>query len=484
MPIISYCHNFAPNQTLNYKKMKNKLFYLVGIALLMCSTGMFTSCINGVDDEYLELAGSGNGEGGTDEEDDSEAMNGEYYDGGDFDLIMTYNGEELTGRKVTFMLNEDKASATMTLAGTEKDLSSLHSILDGMNATFTTYSPIPGEKEVLLNNVKVYLSGSDCIFEGEDIKPNRIVKFKGTILNEIMTIDINHVLAREENDLLGKWRMGDAKEGGSVNIALSSNNDPNTSSPLWLDWGSNKNVDMGEVSTGIPVITKITVNRPMNGIFNLLMSDLVSEEIGKMANLTSGIEKSIPKLIEFVAAENTGGMYASYSYNGTDNPLYSQEMSHNIMRYYFDEDNKLRIEANADYLLKVIGDLIKPATSNTTVNTRAELQPDEAKVLGKELISKLRPALEKGIPCEYSIDHNNMTINIDGLYLLDVMRAIEKLINEPYIKNEIEPTINSIGDYAKNVKLLLANLHNALDNECKYIKLGFRMVKIEETPAP
>lgn len=458
--------------------MKNKLFYLVGIALLMCSTGMFTSCINGVDDEYLELAGSGSGEGGTAEEDDSEAMNGEYYDGGDFDMIMTYNGEELTGRKVTFMLNEDKASATMTLAGTEKDLSSLHSILEGMNATFTTYSPIPGEKEVLLNNVKVYLSGSDCIFEGEDIKPNRIVKFKGTILNEKMTIDINHVLAREENDLLGKWKMGDAKVGSEINTGLVANNNPETSSPLWLDWKSDANINMGTV------MNAITIDRPMNAIFNLLMIDLVAKELGKQIGMPDGIEQSIPKLIEYVAAEKTGGMYASYSYNGTENPLYSQDMSHNIMRYYFDEDNKLRIEANADYLLKVIGDLIKPATSNTRVNTRAELQPDEAKVLGKELISKLRPALEKGIPCEYSIEGNNMTINIDGLYLLDVMRAIEKLVNEPYIKNEIQPTINSIGEYAENVKLLLANLHNALKEDCKYIKLGFRMVKIEETPAP
>lgn len=458
--------------------MKNRLFYLVGIALLMCSTSMFTSCINGVDDEYLELAGSGSGEGGTAEEDDSEAMNGEYYDGGDFDMIMTYNGEELTGRKVTFMLNEDKASATMTLAGTEKDLSSLHSILEGMNATFTTYSPIPGEKEVLLNNVKVYKSGSDCIFEGEDIKPNRIVKFKGTILNEKMTIDINHVLAREENDLLGKWKMGDAKVGSELNTGLVANTKPETSSPLWLDWKSDANINMGTV------MNAITIDRPMNAIFNLLMIDLVAKELGKQIGMPDGIEQSIPKLIEYVAAEKTGGMYASYSYNGTENPLYSQDMSHNIMRYYFDEDNKLRIEANADYLLKVIGDLIKPATSNTRVNTRAELQPDEAKVLGKELISKLRPALEKGIPCEYSINGNNMTINIDGLYLLDVMRAIEKLVNEPYIKNEIQPTINSIGEYAENVKLLLANLHKALDNKCEYIKLGFRMVKIEETPAP
>lgn len=458
--------------------MRNKLFYLVGTALLMCSTGMFTSCINGVDDEYLELAASAGGSGEEkpgDEEDGGEEMNGEYFDGGDFDLKMTYNGEELTGKKVTFTLNDDKKSATITLAGTEKDLSSLHSILDGMNATFTTYSPIPGEKEVLLNNVKVYPNGSDCFFVGEDTNPNRIISFKGNIFEGKMDIDIQHTLAREENDILGKWRMGDAKEGSTVAMAISSNNNPETSSPLWLDWDSDAKVDIGKITyNGIG----LNINRPMNGTFNLLMSDMVSQEIGKIAGLSLGIEKSIPKLIEYVAAENTGGMYASFSYNGVENPLYSQDMSHNIMRYYFDTDNKLRIEVNADYLLNTLGGLL--AGGETRAITRA--QPDNAKIIGKELINTLRPALEQGIPCEYSIDGNNMTINIDGKLLLNIMIQVEKLLNDEYVKDFIDPVIDGIGDYAPNVRLLIANMHNALGADCTGIKLGFRMVKIADSP--
>ena len=48
--------------------MKNKLSYLIGVACLLCYTSTFTSCVNGVDDEYLEQKFTENN--GTDEEGD------------------------------------------------------------------------------------------------------------------------------------------------------------------------------------------------------------------------------------------------------------------------------------------------------------------------------------------------------------------------------------------------------------------------------
>lgn len=455
--------------------MKKRLFYLIGTAFLMCATGTFTSCVNGVDDEYLEQKNNGDT---NDKGDESETpdINGDYYQGGDFELKMTYNGEELIGKKVTVLADEDLASASFTLAGTEKDLSALNNLLVGMNAIITTYSPVPGEKEILVKNVKLYRSGKDFIFEGEDPQPTRLLTFKGTIKDDVMTIDITHKFTREENDLLGAWKMGEAKEGGTIGMAFGSNNKPETSSPLWLDWGSNANVNMGKVPTGIDALPTLTVNRPMNGIFNLLMSDMVTTQIGNMLQWPAGIEKSIPLLIKYVATEETGGMYASYSYTGTETPEYSTNMSHNIMRYYFDADNKLRIEANADYLLTAVGGLL--GDGSTKGITRA--QPDNSKIIGKELVDKLRPALEQGFPCEYTIEGDNMTINIDGAYLLDVMRIISRLVNDEFSKEFIYAElgkIEGIGDYFENIKLLLQNLPNALGDDCQYIKLGFRMAR-------
>lgn len=454
--------------------MKNKLFYLIGVASILCYTSTFTSCINGVDDEYLELTGGSCTGGGTENEgDSSEEFDGEYISNGDFDLKMTYNGYELNGKKIAFTLNEDRESATLTMAGTELDLKALAAVFEGMDSKFTTYSPIPGEKELLLKGVKAEINGSTCKFEGEDTKPDRIVNFKGEISNGMMSIDIQHKLIRENNDLLGKWKMGEAKVGDALGTGLGTNANPETSSPLWLDWESNANVDMGKAMG-------LTINRPMNAIFNLLMIDLVSKELGKQLGMPDGIEQSIPKLLQFIAAEETGGMYASYSWNGATNPEYSQEMSHNIVRYYFDKDDQLRIEPDADLLLNAIGGLVS-GNSTRTITTRDAL-PQNAIELAQKIVNILRPALEQGFPCEYKIEGDNLIINLDEKFLLEIMKLVDKLVNDEFVLNYINPIIDGIGDYAPNVRLLLQNMHNALGDDCTGIKLGLRMVKMAETP--
>lgn len=455
--------------------MKNRLFYLIGTALLLCSTGTFTSCINGVDDEYLDQKNIG---GGSAKDDESELpdLNGEYSETGDFELKMTYNGEKMGGKKVIVMADEKLETATFTLAGTEKDLSALSNLLEGMNAIITTNSPVPGEKEVMLKNVKLFRSGKDCLFSGEEIYPTYTLTYKGQILDDVMTIDLTNKFTREENDLLGAWKMGEPKEGSTTGMALDfmSDNNPQTSSPLWLDWGSSAKVDLGAVSA---MGLNVNINRPMNGIFNLLMSNEVTTQI--LPPL--GVEKSIPKLIEYIAAEETGGMYASYSWSGVENPQYNTDMSHNILRYYFDKDNKLRLEIDIDYIVGSLGGLL--TRSNTTTITRA--QPDNSRVLGKELVEKLKPALEQGFPCEYTIEGDNMTINIDGAYLLDVMKTVSKLLKDEFVQEFIYPelgNIEGIGAYLQNIKNLINNLPNALGDDCQYIKLGFRMVRMNSQP--
>lgn len=452
------------------------LFYLIGVASILCYTSTFTSCINGVDDEYLELAGGSCTGGGTDNEgDNSEEFNGEYISNGDFDLKMTYNGYELNGKKVAFTLDDNQESATLTMSGTELDLKSLAAVFEGMDAKFTTYSPIPGERELLLKNVKTEIDGSTCRFEGEDIKPNRIITFKGEILDGMMNIDIQHKFAGESSALLGKWKMGEAKEiTNNLELVYNTDNDPTKSSPLFLNWGSAAAVDMGKVATGLSWPSEISVNRPMNGIFNLLMSNMVSSQFVKPS-----IEQAVCRLIEFIAAEETGGMYASYSWNGTDEPQYSQDMSHNIVRYYFDQDGQLRIEPDADLLLNAIGGLVSGATR--TITTRDAL-PQNAIDLAQKIVNILRPALEQGFPCEYEINGNNLIINLDGKFLLDIMILVEQLVNDQFVLNYINPIIDEIGDYAPNVRLLLKNLKNALGEDCTGIKLGLRLVKMEETP--
>lgn len=85
--------------------MKNKLFYLIGVASLLCYSGTFTSCINGVDDEYLEqkiTEGTGSGEEGEEIPD----LNGEYSMVGDFDLEIISMVTYLKDRKLQWPLTK------------------------------------------------------------------------------------------------------------------------------------------------------------------------------------------------------------------------------------------------------------------------------------------------------------------------------------------------------------------------------------------
>lgn len=85
--------------------MKNKLFYLIGVASLLSYTGTFTSCVNGVDDEYLEQKFTDNG-GTDDESEELPDLNGEYSIEGDYDLVMTCNGDKLEGKKMIMTVDE------------------------------------------------------------------------------------------------------------------------------------------------------------------------------------------------------------------------------------------------------------------------------------------------------------------------------------------------------------------------------------------
>jgi len=62
------------------------------------------------------------------------------------------------------------------------------------------------------------------------------------------------------------------------------------------------------------------------------------------------------------------------------------------------------------------------------------------------------------------------------------MRLVDELVNDEFAKTYIDDEIDKIGDYAPNVKLLLQNMGNALGEDCTGIKLGLRLVKMEETP--
>lgn len=441
--------------------MKNKLFYFFGAAFLLCSVSMFTSCSS--DDDPVVDPPIDNPGGGDDESYQWE-VSGEYFEGNKNALKMSYNGEELKGKKVIITTDKEKKTASIVLKGIETDF---------LIFKLTPSSPIPGEKEIKLEKVELtHGENGTFLFEGEDKTATRTMTYKGTIKEGEISIDIKNTLDNQE--LAGTWNLA----------PIDNMQGCNNNSPLWIDWDSYVEIDPGEIPNGDKVITGL--NQSPNSLFTLLFfvgEDVFAEAYG----FELKIEQTIKNILQSVTAQPNGSMFATYSYSGDlTKPEWSSEMSHNIIRYYYGEEpGQIYVEVNSDFILSAIGGLLTKTRANEQ-DIIESIQP---------LIDILKPALEKGFPCKYELKNNKMKINLDGEFTLKLLKELTTLLNTPSINELIMSFITeneTLAPYATNVDKLLKSLPNALtykgsegspndlSGECTFVKVGLQLVKAAE----
>lgn len=465
--------------------MKNKLSYLIGVAFLLSYTGIFTSCVNGVDDEYLEQKFTEDS-GANEEGEELPDLNGDYSIEGDYELVMTCNGQPIEGKKVVMAVDEMNESTSITFAAAETDLESVIGLIPGANLIqglglkYTGNSPVPGEKEITITNVPLFRNGTNYMFKGSYVQPTYTMNYDGKIENAKMTIDINYELTNQK--LAGTWRLADVNTNGFMGGITCI-----TTSPLWINWDSNVEIDPGTIE-GVSGL-----NQSPNGLFTwviVLLADPFMIESG-MVPFELPVQQWISNLLKSVTAKPNGGMYAIYSYSGNlDQPQWSSPdgMPHDAIRYYYDADKpdeRIYLELNSGFLVNIIKGFIP------SPDTRADIDYGNTKEIAKQLIKILVPVLENGIPCDYKLEGNKMTMNIDGVVLRDVLAKLVDLANDPAAKTVINGFLdsNNLGAYKENIELLLSTLPNALkykeydvrsktgSGECTYVKLGLRLVK-------
>lgn len=445
--------------------MKNKLFILLAAAFLLATpTSIFTSCSDG-DDAVVDNPGGGSGnEGG---QGDALDLNGTYDAN---TLKMSYNGEELTGKRVAFTADDKLEKATIVLSGVENNIGDMLSGLLG-EIKLTTNSPIPGEKEITLENVELTpnADGTAYLFEGEDRNATRTMTYKGTVKEGEMNIVITNALANQS--LAGTWEMGPLKysivEGIMAPLA----------SPLWIDWDTDLDIDAGSIEG-------VEFNMPPASLFSWVFSLGDSRFLPAFGiqgvNIDLKIQEWFKNLLQSVTAESNGCMFATYSYSGDlANPAWSSEMSHNIIRYYYGEEGAIYVEANADFILNAISGLIAGGLTRADEQTIAEIV--------KPLVDALKPALENGFKCQYAVTGDKMKINLDGKFTQTVLKEVVTILNNPTIYPLIMDAIENdatLATYKVNIEKLLASLPDALaykdrshTQECQYVKIGLQLVK-------
>ena len=504
--------------------MKNKLFYYVGAALLIGSTCTFTSCVNGVDDEYLDQVITGGGDSNNEgEEEEIPELSGEYYEGGELELKMFYNDYELTGKKVIVAADEINETATITFTGTELKLEDAISaaipgyggLVSGLGLDFTTFGPVPGIKEMTFPEIKLYKNGGTYVFDGKETAPTYSMSFQGTIEDGVMEIKIKHELTNDK--LAGKWKLADKFDKPKANAAPLF-------APLWCDWDSRIITSLGkipiEMLPGYFADLDLS-NANFNGIFGVLTSAGTS---GKVMDLLLGkqitIESLVCNMLQSVTAEKSGCMYAIYNWNedftDTTNPLWSSPdgMSHNILRYYynpevaekdveiviaedFSKGKEIRetrtakaipvlLEANPSFLMDMILGMLAPATRG--ISTRND-DPEATKELGRQLFKVLVPILQKGIPCDAVLEDGKLMLNIDGVVMREFLSKLMAVLNDDLVKPVIMDALSGLGDVGTNIGELLNTMPDALkyhhlnketgepEGECGEVKLGLKFVR-------
>lgn len=457
--------------------MKNKLFYFIGVACLLSYTGTFTSCVNGVDDEYLEQKITDEG-GSSEEGEELPDLNGDYSMVGDFDLEMTCNGDLLEGQQVTMAVDENNESATITFTAIETDLESViglipgANLIEGMGLKYTGSCVIPGEKELTFTNIPLYKKGSTYVFKGSRNESTYTMNYVGEIEDEKMKIDVNYELTNPK--LAGTWLL---KSNLPLYPASSA-----TMSPLWFDWDTNLHLASGDIMLpeGLGMNTlNLSAFAPNELNQVLLMAYLATE-------MTMDVQQMIVDLLQSITFMPNGSIYGTYAWDSdlTNPDRWSSNMNRNIVRYYYDKEkeNRIYLEINGQFLLNTIKSLIQP-----TRTTRAAA--DDLRVLGTQLIELLKPVLENGIPCDYELKNNKMAINIDGEFLLNVLKILGQVGNNEAAMSFLMPLLKSdptMAQYAPNLEIFLKRLPDLVtyheessggtkSGECKYVKIGLRL---------
>ena len=186
--------------------------------------------------------------------------------------------------------------------------------------------------------------------------------------------------------------------------------------------------------------------------------------------------------MQSITALPNGSMYATYAWDSnTSNPdRWSSNMGRNIIRYYYgEEEDRLYVELDGQFMINTIKSLIPSSPGTRGVE-------DDLKTLGTKLVETLKPALENGIPCAYKLEGNKMTINIDGEFLLSLLKVLAEVGNNEAANTVIMQFLESdktLAPYAPNIAIFLKRLPDLLtykeekSGECKYVKIGLHLEK-------
>lgn len=398
--------------------MKKNLFYLFA---LICSMSLFTACSDD-DDEAKSLP----------------EVNASYASS---ELELTYGGEVLLGKKVTFNTTDGK-SADITLEGADITLAR-----EAMASGLVNPGVIPGEPKVMFSAALQSVENG-YTFAGEHVTDNYSMKYKGAVEKGKLNLALEVKLVGD-NALVGTtWNLFPYAPYAEKN-------------PLHVVWNSDKPFSV--VLFPFPGATPVELQP---GEFITLMSVM---DIIPVGDKTMGVNEVLSCLLHSVTFREDGNIVASYSDMANiaspeflDSPL-------NMVQYAV-KNEKLYLYLNVD---AIMGAVQKVATKGLDIET---ILPA---VLPK--LMELIPMLSNGIPLGYSVNEkgDELAVYIDnelGSKLIDILLP---LFENEEIVAAIKEAATSNPDFAAFAGVVEAILEQAPEVFAKTneMELGLNFVK-------
>jgi hypothetical protein len=388
--------------------MKKNLFYY--LFAVICLVSVFTSCSDDDDDKIVNPVPQTvfNSENG---------------------LQLTYNGEPMLGKKVTFTPDATNATkATLRLEG-EFDLSG---ILGNRAVDATPIAPgvFPGTPVTTLP-VELSINGDQCTFSGSSETDYCTYSYEGKVTTGALQLAFTDVKLKDVSLAGTSWNMaptGTMFEGDPM-------------APIHIKW------EADEFPFG-------------GGTWD------INSAISLIVSMTQIEGKSIPELLSGVLNKVTflpdGNIQAEYKDALTDAEWKTSGL--NIAMYTV-KDNKIYLFLNPSQIMAV-------ANKNRAVDLNEILVA---------LMPTLLPMLSNGIPLSYTTNEDGqMKAYLDNTTLLPILKSIAPMFeNEEFVTGLVDMLKEQAGELGALVDAFLKPVLQAMPqiiSTTTDIEIGLKLV--------
>lgn len=409
--------------------MKKNLFYY--LFAVICSVSLFTSCSDDDDNVVNPIPPT--------------TFNN------DNGLQLTYNGEPMLGKKVTYTPDATNgAKATLRLEG-EFDLNSLLTSATGKSVRDILNSPtapgvLPGSPIVTLP-VNLTINGDQCTFSGTSETEYCTFDYEGKLSIGTMNLALTNVTLKNAALAGIVWQptpMKNTDEPGVID------------EPIHLVWVS-------DTKAALEILPGYTSEIDINDLL------LLALQIPLFGDGEVSVEQMLCNVLKDVTLGADGNVIATYMDAANGGSEWTQSPA-NLAQYVIVNDNQLQLFLNPQ---AIMANVAKAAKASKTIDLGTILQ---------QAITTLSPMLANGVPLTYVKEGDRLKVYLGTELLLPLMKGIvAPLFSDEDFLNMVIEAMKSDPQFGGMAGMMIPTLKllPEIINTTTQLEIGLNFTRVE-----